>query len=86
MVPQGPLLDQVHDTYVAMAGIGRITEEQKSFFHEMGAKLCREQGADAVLLGGTDLFLAFQGHDPDYPVLDAADIHAEAIYRASIGA
>lgn len=84
VIPEGPLLDKVHDTYVAMAGIGRITEEQKRFFHEMGAKLCREQGAEAVLLGGTDLFLAFQGQDPGYPVLDAADIHAEAIYRHSI--
>lgn len=84
IVPEGPLLDQVHDSYVAMAGIGRITEGQKSFFQKMGAKLCREQGADAILLGGTDLFLAFQGQDPGYSVLDAADIHAEAIYRHSI--
>ncbi len=86
VVPEGPLLDKVHDTYVAMAGIGRITEEQRNFFHEVGAMLCRRQGAEAVLLGGTDLFLAFQGRDPGFPVLDAADIHVEAIYRRSLSA
>jgi len=86
VVPEGPLLDKVHDTYVAMAGIGRITEAQRNFFHEVGAMLCRRQGAEAVLLGGTDLFLAFQGRDPGFPVLDAADIHVEAIYRRSLSA
>jgi len=84
VVPEGDLLGQVHDTYVAMAGIGRITEAQRDFFHEVGARLCRQQGAEAVLLGGTDLFLAFQGEDPGFPVLDAADVHAEAIYRRSL--
>ena len=37
------------------------------------------------MLGGTDLFLAFAGHDPGFPVIDCADIHVDAIY-ANIGA
>jgi aspartate racemase len=42
------------------------------------------QGADAVMLGGTDLFLAFQGQDCGFPVLDCADVHVDALYRRSI--
>jgi hypothetical protein len=41
------------------------------------------QGAEAVLLGGTDLFLAFAGQDCGFPVIDCAEIHVEALYRRS---
>ena len=54
-------------------------------FFTAGETLCRERGADVVLLGGTDLFLAFQGHDCGFPVLDSADVHVEAIYKKSVG-
>jgi len=50
-----------------------------------GEKLCRDRGAEVVLLGGTDLFLAFQGRDCGFPVLDCADVHVEAIYKKSLG-
>jgi hypothetical protein len=45
----------------------------------------RNQGAEAVLLGGTDLFLAFQGYDCGFPALDCAEVHVEAIYKRTIG-
>jgi aspartate racemase len=35
-------------------------------------------------LRGTDLFLAFQGRDAGFPVLDCADVHVDAIYQASL--
>ncbi len=35
------------------------------------------------MLGGTDLFLAFVGHTPAFPLVDCADIHVEAIYAKS---
>jgi hypothetical protein len=38
----------------------------------------------AGLLGRTDLFLAVQGRDADFPVLDCADVHVEAIHHASL--
>ena len=44
-----------------------------------------DHGAEAIVLGGTDLFLAFAGHDPGFPVIDCADIHVDAIYARSTG-
>ena len=82
VLPEGDQLQKVHETYGAMASVGRITEAQRRFFHAAGRALI-DRGADAVLLGGTDLFLAFQGEDPGYPVLDSADIHVEAVYQRS---
>lgn len=75
-------LDRVHDTYVAMATIGHVTEAQRQVFFEEGRRL-RARGAEAIMLGGTDLFLAFAGHDPGFPVIDCADIHVDAIFATS---
>ena len=50
---------------------------------EAGAALCA-RGAEAIVLGGTDLFLAYD-ENPGYPVFDAADAHIDAIYRAALG-
>ena len=83
--PEGEKLGQVHDAYVAMAVPGHVTEAQRSLFFEIGAELCRDHGAEAIVLGGTDLFLAFAGQDPGFPVIDCADIHVDAIYARSTG-
>jgi aspartate racemase len=85
VVPDGDALDEVHQSYADMATIGRVTDAQRDVFFKAGEKLCREQGAEVVLLGGTDLFLAFRGRNAPFPVLDCADIHVEAIFKRSIG-
>jgi aspartate racemase len=86
VVPEGEALEQVHRTYIEMAAVGRVTEAQRRIFFANGERLCREQGADAIFLGGTDLCLAFAGQDCGFPFLDSAEIHVEAIYRESVGA
>jgi aspartate racemase len=83
--PEVEALDQVHDAYVTMAGVGRVTEAQRRVFFSIGQQLCRARGAEAIILGGTDLFLAFAGHDCGFPVIDCADAHVEALFRRSTG-
>jgi aspartate racemase len=84
VVPQGQAFDDVAKTYTDMASVGRVNDAQRRVFFSAGADLCRLQGAEAVLLGGTDLFLAFQGRDCGFPVLDCAEIHVDAIYKKSL--
>ena len=84
VVPEGEALDEVHKNYAEMATVGRVTDAQRRVFFAAGEDLCR-RGAEVVLLGGTDLFLAFQGHDCGFPVLDCAEVHVEAIYERSVG-
>jgi aspartate racemase len=84
VAPEGDWLAEVHENYSAMAIAGRVTDAQRRVFFAAGERLRRERGAEVVLLGGTDLFLAFQGHDCGFPVLDCADVHVEAIYRRSL--
>ncbi len=65
-----------------MASIGRVVDQQRQTFFEAGRRLSH-RGAEAVLLGGTDLFLAFTGHDCGFPIIDCADVHVDAIYAKS---
>ena len=83
--PQGNDLDMVHDTYIAMATAVSATEQQRELLVSIGEKLCREQGADAVALAGTDLFLAFDGVDCGYRVVDCARVHIDDIVAHAIG-
>lgn len=79
---QGEDLDRVHANYVEMATIGRVNDAQRQVFFEASRRLV-ERGAEAIMLGGTDLFLAFVGHEPGFPVIDCADIHVDALYATS---
>jgi len=76
--PEGEGLDRVHAAYSAMATVGRVTDPQREVFFTYGREL-RQRGAEAIMLGGTDLFLAFVGRTPEFPLVDCADIHVEAI-------
>jgi aspartate/glutamate racemase len=78
VVPEGEALEQVHQSYIGMAIAGRVTDAQRRTFFSIGERLHRVQGGEAVLLGGTDLFLAFEGQDWGFPVMDCAEMHVDA--------
>jgi aspartate racemase len=84
IAPSPDELPTAHATYVAMAMAGAATDQQRQYFELAGRKLL-QAGAEVVVLGGTDLFLAFEGRAPDYPIVDSALVHAEAITRVSLG-
>lgn len=79
IAPQGHLRERVHDSYVAMALKGAVSPEERDVFFEAGRDMTTQGGADAVLLAGTDLALAFSGQGPGFAVLDCAACHAKAI-------
>ena len=82
--PSGTDLDDVHEAYVSMATSGFVTAEQRSVFRAASHRLLKEQGAEAILLGGTDLALAFDDQTAEFPLVDCAGIHADAIARMAI--
>jgi aspartate racemase len=83
VAPAGDTLQAVHDAYVAMAASGRVSDAQREVFFAAGRAMVADQGAEAVMLGGTDLALAFGGQDPGFAILDCAAIHADAIAEAA---
>jgi aspartate racemase len=85
VVPEGDALDKVHRIYIAMALSGKVTDQARAELFSVGHSLCRDRGAEVVLLAGTDLFLAFDGRSCGFPVADCAEIHMDALHRASVG-
>lgn len=77
-------IDNIGQTYTDMAIAGVCTPEQRAFFLNAGQRLI-DAGADAVVLGGTDLGLAFDGQDPGYRVIDALDVHVDVLAKLATG-
>ena len=83
-IPEGDDLQTTNDVYIALARAGAVSEDGRATLFRIGRDLVERQGAEAVLLAGTDLFVAFEGHDPGYPTIDGALLHVDAIARASM--
>ena len=75
VVPQGDMLPAVSDEYFSMVAAQEATAAQQELFFAAGEALMHEQGAEAVVLAGTDLFLAFDGASPGFEVIDSAEVH-----------
>ena len=68
-------------TYLDMALSGLCTDAQRDIFLDAGQRMVTRMGADAIVLAGTDLNLAFDGQSPDYRVIDALDVHVDVLAR-----
>jgi len=78
-------IDEIGQTYTDMAIAGTCTEVQREFFLGAGQRLS-DAGADAIVLAGTDLNLAFDGQPVNYRVIDALDVHVDALAHLGAGA
>jgi aspartate racemase len=84
VAPQGESFDATHNAYLAMAAAGQADDQQRELLFSVGNDLCRKHGAEAVLLAGTDLFLAFDGRECGFPTIDCARVHIDALLRESM--
>jgi len=82
--PREPDLEYVHQAYTSMATAGFVTEDQRSIFNAVSHRLLEDQGAEAIMLGGTDLALAFNEQTAGFPLVDCAGIHADAIAQLAM--
>jgi aspartate racemase len=82
IVPPPDVINEVHRTYVDVALSATVDAAQRKVFIDAGQALA-DQGAETILLGGTDLFLAFDGQTVGFETLDCAGVHIDAIARAA---
>lgn len=71
-------------TYQDVAVAGLCSPEQRALFLDAGRRMTAA-GADAIVLAGTDLNLAFDGQKPGYKVIDALDVHVELLADLASG-
>ena len=77
-------IETIGQTYQDVAVSGTCSAEQRSLFIGAGRRMM-EAGAEAIVLAGTDLNLAFDGQEPGYPVIDALDVHVEVLADLASG-
>ncbi len=81
--PESSEFDFIHESYARIATdpehAGRYFEPLRNLAH----KLCRRDGAEAIVLAGTDLSLVFNEANADFPHVDCARVHLNAIIQAS---
>ncbi len=82
--PADGQLDAVHQAYIDMAKAGRVTDAQRAVFYDAGNALIKDGGAEAIMLGGTDLALAFDADTSPFPIVDCAAIHVDAVVAAAL--
>ena len=76
-------MEQAHADYCALALNGAATDEQRDRLYAAAQRLC-DRGAEAVILGGTDLNVIFDGSEAHAPVIDSAEVHVQAIVRRAM--
>jgi aspartate racemase len=84
IVPEGQELSDVHEAYIAMAAAGVVTDAQRSVFDAASRRLL-DNGAQAIMLGGTDLALVYDEATSKVPVIDCVSIHVDAIVQLATG-
>ena len=84
--PQGNDLDSVHDAYVSMAAAGSADDTQRNILDKACSDLLGTEAVDAILLGGTDLALVYQQGKTEFPVIDCAAIHCDAVVKYAMRA
>lgn len=83
VVPDEDGRKTVNDVIYNELCMGQIKESSKKQFLEIIEKL-RDQGAQAVILGCTEIGLLVEQKDVDIPVYDTALIHAEVAAEKSL--
>jgi len=78
-------VDYIHDTYVELARTGKGSEEQHRKLTALAHTLLKRDGLDAIILAGTDLALLFNETNTDFPHLDCAALHLQAILNELLG-
>ncbi|HEY0333506.1 MAG TPA: aspartate/glutamate racemase family protein [Stenotrophomonas sp.] len=83
-VPDAPARAQVHRIIYEELCQGVLTEDSRRIYREVIAQLVAD-GAQAIVLGCTEIALLIGPEDATVPLLDTAWLHAEAAALHSLG-
>ena len=78
LIPEAEQFDDVHNSYVALATKGKAYKKNSEILIS-ASKTLIDRGAEAIVLGGTDLFLVFENQKFPFDVIDCAEIHIRHI-------
>lgn len=84
VVPNAQEMEEVNRVIYDELVLGVISEESRSGFGKIIARLKEEEGAQAVILGCTEIGLLIRPQDSALPVFDTTCIHAQAAVQRAV--
>ncbi len=81
ITPHPDEADYIHKTYFEIVDAGAGLPAQREGLSRLAHKLIERDGVEAVILGGTDLALLFNESNTDFPHIDAARVHVDAVVQ-----
>ena len=79
--PRPDEVESIHRTYVELVQKGEGSPEQLSGLTDLALTLCKRDGLDAIVLAGTDFALLFNETNIQFPSIDCAELHLQAILQ-----
>jgi aspartate racemase len=80
VMPQADEIERIHHAYGDFVA-GRGTDTQAEELRELAQTFVARDGAQAVLIAGTDLSMDFTESNAGFPMIDCASVHIDAIVR-----
>jgi aspartate racemase len=80
VMPKPDEVERIHNTYLDIL-YDRSTPAQIDGLRELAHTLIKRDGAESVLLAGTDLSMVFDESNTGFPTIDCAGVHIAAITR-----
>jgi|SRR5580704_7051566 aspartate racemase len=77
-------MEYIHSTYLELLQKGAGTEEQHRNLTAIANTLQKRDGAEAILLAGTDLAVLFNETNSEFPYVDCAALHLRRILRGML--
>jgi aspartate racemase len=82
--PQPDEIDYIHRTYFQLASTGIGGDAERAGLTNLAETLIRRDGAEAIILAGTDLALIFDESNTTFPHVDCARVHLDRIRRTML--
>ena len=78
VMPKGNEIDFIHNSYLDVV-YDRSSPEKIDRLRELANTLVKRDGAESVLLAGTDLSIVLSEENAGFPTIDCAGVHIKAI-------
>jgi aspartate racemase len=85
IAPRTSEIDLIHQTYLQILEAGSGTEEQYQGLRQLAHTIVDRERVEAVILAGTELSLVFNQANTDFPHIDGARLHLNAIMEQLLG-
>jgi aspartate racemase len=79
--PKPGEIDSINEIYVQLVSHAAGSQQQFQTLTQIAHTLCERDQAEAIVFAGTELSLIFNEGNTDFPHMDCASLHLDAIMR-----